>query len=257
MLAEAINRIVELANNSFKAELLKPTAEPSHVYYLSRKDSCDRMEADPQPRTHTADSIDTIIAFAERFAGDGQVSVWYNRDGVAALLNDYTRRDRVSLALKPTPEIQALAALKITTGYQQPEFLRLLRIGLRRVLGQSAEQLIATVKNMKFISEETGSREIQQTKSSVGRTIMNEFTGAGSMPEEIDTYVRVWEGMPQILGCSIKLALEVDPAQRSFSIVPLPGQIERAWQEAEEELGKELRRRLESTPNVAIYFGRP
>ena len=223
------------------------TPEPAHVYTLRKKDGTfEQHAAAPVPRDHECESIDSFVSYCLE-KGIGAV-VWYSRAGVVAILDDATRRDKVTIPLQLSPQMQRLLALeRDSRPIAQAEFLKLLRISLSGCA--ISDVFINSVKRLKM----TGTAVVEQANRSIGKTLESQLDGSASFPETLALNLPVFAGNVHPAPYAVTCAVEVDP-NGLFQLIPLPGLLECTIQRAEEDVGNRLRQGLSENP---IYFGKP
>ena len=261
MLKELLEHIGSLA---IQAELPKhiPSApEPSHCYWLALPGGkLQRVEAEPPPRQHRAGDLTALVEMVQRQArqidgGDTGCVLWYSRSSVTLLLDDETRRDRLTLPLSLHPQLVKLQALEEKKPtFDQKGFVALLRIDLAGCLGP-AGNLLDIVRKVQFKQRQDGNSTVAHGKASIGRSIESELTGAGIIPEECLLDVPVFHGPLGKRRYRIACAIEVDAANERFQLVPYPGSIEFVICEAEQDVGEDLRAGVGEA--AAVYYGVP
>jgi hypothetical protein len=251
MLKEALEFLSQQARDGKKVQILKPEAEPKHVYAIVQEDgSAEWRDAQPQPRAHVAASIQPVIDFASK-ADDA--AVWYSRAGVVALIDNDTRRDRVTLPLSLSPQMVKLLELeRASHSFPQPAFVKLLRTTFADCLS-TAGNLLDIIRTVKFINNDGGTAVVQQGKTSIGRQIQQEVTGAGALPDYVTLTVPTFAGAFLFRG-PVRCALEVNTGDQTFQLLPLPGELEANQAGAEAAIGEVLRAGLGDVP---AYYGRP
>ena len=252
MLKEFIDCISERAVKAAGPFVTPVAAEPEHVYLLNGV----RQIAEPRPRDHKAMSLQTIVAFAMRDVDshDGNPpATWYSRSGVVLLLSDTTRRDRVTLALDYSPQLKRLQALEAQPKpFGQRELIFMLRTTFAHCLAP-AGNILDVLRCVKWRSKAAADATVQHGKTSIGKTLEQELTGTGALPEYLTLDVPIFaSGFPALRG-NVELALEPDAATETFQLLPLPGSIETAIADAEARIGAELRAALGE--GAAIYYG--
>src|SRR5205085_2894361 len=103
--------------------------------------------------------------------------------------------------------------------YPQKNFIALLRISLHDCLGNNAN-LVGIIRKVKLNMVQDGEAEIQQTKVSLGKSIVNELHGAGAIPDAVDLLVPIFENHPGPKQ-TIRCAIDIDIPQQSFMLQPL------------------------------------
>jgi hypothetical protein len=275
-----LDYLVNLGREANRVTFSPIPGGPSHVTMKVEPDgSCETITAEPLTRSHTAASLQAVVDFAKRFSeditivsehSDGKIveegrikctaSVWYNRDGVTCLIDDQTRRDHVRLPLKLSPQIVALQSLEaIRKPMKQAEFVLFLRTVLHDCLS-SAGELLTVVRQLKFRVESAGQSEVQHGKSSIGRALTAELTGSRAIPEYVSLLTPIFANATLQYYGTIQCALEPDAHTETFTLIPLPLQIETAISRAEEQLGQRLSGQLEKQiedGSVKLYYGTP
>lgn len=258
MLAEFLKYLSEQAVKAAGPHVIKPPGGPAHMFGLQRPDgTVEWADAPPAPRDHKALDVGTVAAFAASAAAHKFTpAVWYSRDGAACLTDDATRRDRVTMPLRASPQLAALMVLEANPRpLNQRQAVLFLRVSLAGCLGR-AGNLVEVLRKLKFRKDASGSSEISQGRASIGRSLTAELTGAESIPEEVTLDVPVFTGQPwrSTVACS----LEADPATETFSLIPLAGAVEAAVREGEAKLMAALADALAAHEcQVEIYYGTP
>jgi hypothetical protein len=236
------------------------TGEPEGYYLVARPTGeLTRHEAARPWRNHQCHAIADFCSYVcggadAKVNGEFPPVVWYSRAGAVAILNDdASRRDRVTLPLKLSPQIEKLiqiAGLTANGGWwSQADFVRLLRISFKGCL--DGISLLSVIRNVKFTTNAQGAGVIQHTKRSTGQSIESEITGEGTIPEEVVLRVPVFVGMP--VAATVHCAIEVDPTKGNFQLVPFPDAIEGAIRYGETWLGEQLGEGIEDA--ASVYFG--
>lgn len=254
-----LNRLVELAQKAVQPKVVELPGEPRHRYAVCTPDGDMRaIDAEPEPRKHRAYDLTAVAQLAAEFTKDAQpeaapegeeppqqvkvVDVWYSRHGVVALLDNMTRRDEVRLKLEVSPQLSLLVELaKKPAEHTQRAFINLLRTGLH---GALSETLLHDVRIVKFRLNTLAEGEVQHGKRSIGKQQEAELHGYDKIPEIVSAYVPVFDGFETGVVYPVKCAIEINPENSTFTLMPLPGEIEKAVRRAEEHLGDMLRHQL-------------
>jgi hypothetical protein len=261
MLKELFESIGKTAVKAEGQRIFTAAAEPKHRYYLSDENGAlTAVESGPEPRHHVAGGMEVIVDFAKRFhspaEGDGMPAIWYSRGGIVCLIDDGTRRDRVDMPLKLSKQMEVLLCLEGKRGgLKQAELIKLLRIEFADALSQ-AEGLVDLVRRVKFTVGAQTETEVRHTKTSIGRSLEAEITGASAIPENVTLEPRIFaSGFPNIRR-RIVCALDVDPQIEQFFLTPLAGETENALFDAESVIGDKLEELLGEV-EVPVYYGAP
>lgn len=253
MLAEFLDRVVELADQARQPYVMQVDQEPNHVYHLVHADgTVVRREAAPPTRDHRAFDLETLAAWVE--AGSGSSVTWYCREGVVVLLDDDSRRDRLRLNLTRSQQVQQVVNLAQNKPWlKQKDFINLLRVSLHGCLSK-AGALLSMARQVKFRQLAQAEQAIHLGKASLGKRIESELHGAEAFPEQVVLSVPLWENLP-LPPQDVLCALDIDSATESFQIIPLPGEVEAALRAGEVSLRERL---AELLPDGApLYYGTP
>jgi hypothetical protein len=254
MLQEAIEKIARLAGEAKSIQVIRPAGEPEHVYLLQHPEGYDRCVAEPPPRRHRVLSLESLMVLAENTDAKNAV-IWYSRAGVTFVFNDGDRRDTAMLELRLSKPVETLLALeKDQRSFNQTDLIKMLRTTFAECL-DPAGNLLEILRRIKFSASRSGEAVVQHGKASVGRSLEAELTGTGALPEyitlDVPIFAQAWAGWRGLVRC----AFEPNAATETFQVIPLPGQIEAAIQQAEDRLGEALVARL--TDKVNVYHGCP
>ncbi len=242
-----------------KVALLKPPGEPAEVYYLIKSDgSYERHVAEPEPRNHKLLAADQVCTFVESLdeVKDAAPVVWYSPAEIVVICDDDTRRDRATLKLTKTPQMQTLCELSESRmTYSQREFIRLLRIDLHGCF--TNDRLLQLVRDVRFNATSNSGGVIRQGRESLGSDIEAEaVTGLEEeFPEEVELIVRVFDDPFLNDAWPVRCAVVLDLEDRRFGLVPYPLDLKRA---TDQELGAVAAYLAETCPSeTAIFRGCP
>jgi hypothetical protein len=239
-----------------------PMDDTKNYFHLDNGGNIELWRAKPGHRQHQARSLETIALFADRFASEADETVgsaiWYSRDGVVCLIDDEDRRDRVTLKLDLSEQILKLVKLVERPWFEQRAFLTLLRTVFKGAFDQDHPNLIDQLRRIQSTQQSDGAAEIQRGKSSIGKAIRAEVTGVGDVPEYVVLRVPVFHQRIGVSSFPVECCLELDETALpvKFQLLPLPGMIERAITDAEQQLQELLHRSLDGD-QVPLYYGTP
>lgn len=260
MLTEALQQLATQAVKAASPKVLTPEAEPKHHYAIvDPATGIKWFDAAPKPRGHASLSLEPIVVFATR-EDAVKPEIWYSRSGVTVFTKGEERRDQVALELKFSPQLETLAAwYRSRTPLSQQVLVSTLRTTFARCLGRAGD-FLNIIRKVTFVNNAAGTGTIQHGKASIGRQIEQEVGGAAPIPENITFEVPVWDAHFRRIE-PIDCAIEIDAANATFSIIPLPQSIEDAIANAEAALGDALVGLLQRDDGggakVPIYYGRP
>jgi hypothetical protein len=233
--------------------------EPRGVYYVREGSKLTRVVAQLRPETQSAQSLTTIGAFANRFK---ESSIWIDggatdKSIVKLLMKDRSDQDRITIELAYSEPFKALVKLvkDWKQGFNQADLVLALRTTFARTFDAS---FLECVRRLKFRTAAETSGEIQKGKASVGRQVEQEVTGATALAEELKFRVPVYASGHHCY-VDILTAIDVNLQTEKLLIIPLPGEIENALNEARELIASELLGMLDDNNPVAsrVYFGSP
>jgi hypothetical protein len=262
---ETLDKIEQLVKDANAVQILPAPGEPAHVYYLREGTMVKRVEADPAIIFHAASTMETLADKAadalqvEGYAAGSRsdVQAWVDRSGVVLLL-DATRRNRVTYPLTVSDQINAFTAMK-GTAYTQKDLIFLLRTTFRDCLGLAGD-IIPILRTVKFKDHLSGESNIGHGKASIGKSLMTEITGTGNLPEYVVLSVPVFaQAGVQAVRATVECALEPDAATQTFRLIPLPGAIERAIGDGEQQVAAKLHGLLDERKanGVGVFMGKP
>lgn len=265
MLREFFDQVFKAGADSATKRVIKLEQEPAHVYGVWNPESgvLETRAATPNPRAHEALDLSAVVEFAKRSATKGEeadepteTAVWYCRNAVVCLLDDATRRDRVTLPLSPSRQMQQLALWdKARVSVSQRDLIFIIRTTFDGCLGQ-AGNLLENLRRIKFDRSESGESSVRQGAVSLGKRVVAEVTGIDAIPDYVTLTVPVFAGPVNPGFFDVRCALEADPATASFQVIPLPNAVEQATAEAERAIGEQLRSQLEGCA-AEVYYGAP
>jgi len=252
MLSEFVQRIVDLANDARKPAVVTIDREPRNVYFLENaQGQLVRQVAQNQPRLHQASDLSAVMAWANRYP-EGSV-VWFSRHIVTAFLDDDARWDMVCFKPVLSPQFQTLQSLESKPCWiKQPDFVRLLRIGLNGTL-QKAGNLLDCAREVKFIQNAEGAGSIQHGRASIGKKVSAQLDGSDRFPDQVVLSVPVFANLP-LPSMDVLCALDIDAQHEQFLLQPMPNELEVSCRAAEMLIQSRLASGL---GHERIYYGQP
>lgn len=256
MIKDALEYLSKLAGRASEPKLLDSSHGRRHVYVIG--EAIHDVQVPPRPRQHSVGDLADLIALAERFSAegtDGTPVVWYGPTGVVLVVDDQGHRlETATLRLAVSSvfaKVVELASRPSGVPYDHKPFLRLLRVELAGAMPST--ELYDRVKRVAFENGQTVRADVSRNKSeSLGREITSKVSGEGEVPEEVTLMVPVYSTPGETDRYALRCAVEVDPAEGRFRLVPLPDEIERVRSLAVASIG----RRLAALP-CPSYFGEP
>lgn len=250
-LSKALEYLVGIGAEKGKGQTFQTPAEPKHVYYLNGPDGTDRIEADPPPNDHTAADLETVVALAAD--GETDKSIWYSRSGVVARNGP---RDRATFRLTPSPQLAKLLEWERTPGILKQTALILSLRTLFADCYPDHPTLLESVRRIDVKKGQEAAAEVRQGKVSMSRSMLAEMTGLDKIPETVTFKVPVFAEQAFVSYKPVRVALDADPQAESFTLIPVPGDVEKAYSGAEDELQTRLAA-LIGDEKIKLYHGSP
>jgi hypothetical protein len=229
-------------------------ADPTKDYVVRKPDGTVEFVGGRVPwRKHKAKDLETIAAFAERFAA---ASIWYSRDQIVLLTNDAERFDRVSVEMIWSKQIKQLLDLdKAKPKHGQRDFLFMLRTVFTPNAFPTATGLIESLRQVKFEAGSKTEGNIQRGKVSVGKEITAAATFLAAIPEQVPLSVPLFENSFMSNSYDVLCALEIYEDEQRLQLFPLPGEVEKAFAAAETDLCSTMLALLGKESKVPVYYG--
>lgn len=263
MLEEFVESIKNLALASESPTTLDD-GKKTGTLTVMRGDKIVEHELRGEHRAHQAYSLDGVTSFANRFwpvkdadqkigDKDDQPVVWYNRHATTCLLNDNDRRERVTFGYKFSPQYDSIAELSKVGVFDQRSLILWLRTAMAGCM-QHCPNLVATVRSVKFSMSSEAAGDEKHGRASLGKSVRSELAQADDVPEEVTFTVPVFQPYSMVfIRANVTVAVEIQPAEQKFRLIPLPGQLELAAGAGEAQIRQWLLDNFEGP----IYYGVP
>lgn len=252
MLQELFDAISRQAVEAHGKIIVKHEAEPAHTYWMRGKDGeWSSYDADPEPRDHTVKDLSSLKTFVDdHIAGNDETAlrVWYSIEAVILIVDDDTRRDRLTLPLKLSPQMTSLQAMeKQPKAIKQTELVRWLRTMMAGAMSR-CPNLLEIVRRVKFVVNQSGQSIATHGKTSVGRSIETEMTGVATIPELVEFTIPVFDASFPGINAVVPVAIDIDAGTESFTLIPIPGEIAKRLDDAEQALGEDVEEVISGVP---------
>lgn len=251
MLQEALQYLARQAEEANVPSVTAIPGDPVQVL-ISHGGAYEKHQLPPAHRKHTVRTLDDMILITERASAvwGGKPVLWHDRASVVLVVDDGERRDLVTMPLQ-IAETYATVEKLATRKFTQKEFVQLLRVSLRGCVVDKT--LLPAVRELKFKKNASGTSGIQHGRESMGREIESEIVGADAIPEEVVLQTRVYNNPDVQYMAKVACALDIDLESETFTLRPMPDQLEEAVQGAQNE----VRTRLEEIKDVQSFYGTP
>lgn len=224
-----------------------PPQEPENVYYLDGK----KCVADPIICKSAARDLSAIVAHAEEFNDSSEV--WYDRKFVICIFDRSDFLERITLPLVWSPQMKRLMEMdEDKDEINQRDLILLLRTLFKNNLDSN---LISIIRAMRFTTAVDNASEIQHGRTSLGKKIESAATGQDKIPESFTLRVTVWDNANFPKKYPVEVCLDMDAQTETFTLIPVPGDIEKAMVMAEMDLREALGAALPDYQH--IYYGSP
>lgn len=252
MLAEAIESLKQLVAKAESPQLVIDQGTDQVIFVNGEIKTFSKAI---KPRNHGVDAITDLIALANRFQElDTNVVVWYDEDGVTAILDDGEyREEEASAVMEKSQLYTAVASLDPRQWHTPKDFVRLLRITLNGAL--DPKTLLDPVRRVKFNVGATTTVENSRIKESMGKEITSSVSAASELPEFVTLVLPIYQNPGADTLVNIRAAVEIDHDRQAFQLVVLPDELEKAKAHVLRAIGAKLREELHET--IHVYQGRP
>ena len=256
MLNDLLEAIVKLANRAnAPTGIVRKRGEDYFVRNENGK--IVTLEGEPPIANKTAFSVADIVSMCIVEDG-GHRELVYSRRGVVSLRNGTDHRERDTLHLMPSPQMQAVAELQAKAqAMDQRALLWALRHTFRDCLGK-AGNLVDSLRKMQWTASSTTDAAVFRGKQSYGSAIASEVKGIENVPEYVTLQIPMFAAYFRSVQ-DVEFILDPDEGTKTFKFLPVPGAIESAWAGAEDDLGAAIHANLrtQGAESVAVYFGEP
>lgn len=245
---------VDAAGAVNKVQVIELPGEPDYVYGVVTPDGkLERRVAEPEPRDHRLVSLAEAVLFATDKGTPEKSVIWFDRDRVAIVLDDETRRDRAALPLNYTPQMELLIKIEADAKkYDQQAFRRLLRIDLADC--RPDDVLLNWVSDMRFTNAGSVTGRLEHGRESMGKDLeVDALSDIGNCPEMINLSVRVFDDPSLMVKRQVRCAVEILPKEQAFRLVPLPLELDNAIELEMSDVGESLRKAVK----CKVFRGTP
>jgi len=212
------------------------------------------IDVPPAYREHAVYTLQDLVAYADReFERDQEhrMVLWHNEEGVALILDDADRRDRVALELAFSAaweKLQKIADVG-TAWLTQREFIRLLKNEFA-----VSEGTIVKFRKIDFRVMQSAQAQMERGRESLGKAIEAEaHSGGQELPEEIRVEVPIYVTAGEQERYSVRLLLDYDPQAAKIGLTVEADCLDRCCQSHQASIDSRLN---ENAGDVPVYYGR-
>lgn len=217
------------------------------------------LDVPPELRQHQVSRLSDILVAVERYAATGG-SIWHDTQAVVLLIDDEPGRDRVTLPLHFAEQFCAIKKIADGVNFDQKTFVRWLRHTMN---GAGVEAMVPVFRSIEFDRSGRTGGILKHGDESFGRSIEQRVANAADVPEQFAISVPCFDVADLTTTYRIELTVDIDVQNERFLVTPLPDQVTRAIQQAEDDVhnylvrGLERLRDEEGIDNVEIFYGCP
>lgn len=250
---EAIAKLTSQANEHIHPKITAIPGDPRKVF-VSDRSGVREMKLPPDLRSHTVAGIGDLLEAYKVWCGEPSASealgvFWHDSDVVTLVIDDFDRRDRVTMPLEYTQQFARIKKLAEQPHLSQREAVNLFRHDLKDC---GPDTMLPALRKLEFKRKNDGSRTFEHGKESLGRSIELQVTGASAIDEYVTFRVPLYKNPGVHLVVGIQCSIELDSEKEQIIIKPLPDQINTAVKEGQAVIHGKL-----SESGAAVFFGSP
>ena len=255
---QAVKLIQDTAVKADGKRIIKPEAEPKHVYFIQQDDgSLEKRFAESGPVDYEAHSFETLAQLAADAPVPPHSAIWYSTSGVTVTF-DETLRDRANLPLSDSTPFAKLTEWN-GAGVNGVLMDHISTFTMFRTLFRDCLPAHSSLRDDIKKAQEAASG-VSRTAVSMSKSLIAEASGADKLPEVLTFDVPVFAEAYAPVRALVRVAFDLEPQQERFRFIVLPGEIEKAQAVAEEWLHGAVNAALakaEPTEPVSVYCGIP
>lgn len=236
------------ASASGKLSILQELSDDLSITYVTADGQVSEKTRRPMARRFLFNSVDQLEAsidlaksvFESESGGEKAIpAIFVTRNGVLIVWNlsggSGRGRDRSFYSVVPHDEIDVFD--NETENISQKKLLRLLRVNLKTALGELGNTLIPAISSIRWENGTRVSSQVGSDRESMGREINSEIRSlAGEIPDEIVLNLRLSRDPATPGRYPVRCVLQIDSSLHSFSLLPMAGELDRAWSDFERNL---------------------
>lgn len=244
-----IERLTQAAQS---VQVLKIGGHSSIVYLGKPGGQHEKLDLGPGFSNHQVADPDEL----KRWISDGRAGDEVVKNGVVFV----SKRRCVYLADATDGRNRAFCEMELSDQFSwleqnkgkplsQRDFVKVLRLVFRDSIPGNSD-LAKRVGKVKFVTNKSNEREIEHGKDSWGAAVNSQVV-TDLPPDEVTIAIDVFRNHPS--KTQIRVAIEIDPADEKFYMIPLPDQMRNAEKWA---LGQVVEA-IQGAPNLGVYLGEP
>lgn len=253
MLADFIKSISEMARESDKARVWSgDKILPDDKYFRQNPGQPVEVVDVPAARFFTAscDNLDSFLALLKQHMPNSD-GIFYSPVGIIAVEELRLPTSNIGLKFQYSTQYTDLCKCE-SRSFNHNDFLRFLRINLA---GCVDDKLVGSLREIKWKVNEEGESKQTQGRASIGKKLEGQLYGTAGFPEVVVLNLPVFDRVA-VFKINIPCALEINSLSQSFQLVPLPGALVQARDDALELLRNAIVEGLGDV-EIGVYYGTP
>ena len=181
--------------------------------------------------------------------------MWHDDGEVILVYDDNDRRERATLDLQISKQFSTLTKLSEGHGYEQRDFVRLLRF----TLGCSNPE-VEPFRTLNWRNEAAADGIAMHGKDRIGTKVNAEVAGTVDVPDEMRITIPLYTTAGERGGHHIQCGVDLDGRgdRKTISLFPLPGEMEQAMYEHQAEIHARLVDAFSILEKqIPVYYGAP
>jgi len=259
-LADAFNRLIGLAQEAQKAEVLQ-LAHDGRTAHVRIGSSLQPVELGPKLRQFTLNGLGDVIALALAWEqATGRTSVWHGESAcsgasVTVIYDNDARDEWARMPLIYSPAFIALADLcRNAEGMTQAALIKKLRFDL----GVETPSQLEPFRRLDWMHSSTAQGVIERGHESMGNTVNAMAQGVDKIPTTLDVIAPVYRQRGADTMLIIQCCVELDVQHQRILVVPRPHQMEGAIDSAHAWIQRHLVEAfVEAGAEIPVYYGVP
>lgn len=242
---EAIELIQETAVDAANVSVVTIPGDKETVL-LSQGGKYEKHTLPVERRKHVSFDIESLLEVASKY--DNHV-IWHSEAAIILVLDDDDRRDSVTLTLEKSSVFKIVESLG-RSKLNQKQLVRLLKVDLADAVDPT---LLSTVRTLNFTKTDSTKSDMQAAASTYGKSVEAKVIGTSDLPDEFLLSTNVYSNVLADQKYPIRISLEVDLEDHTFSLAPIGDQVREVIQATQEKLHDAL----VAGGATRVLYGRP
>ncbi len=259
MIAEAIERVTELAHDANAVEQLNVPGQPPHLPYVRVGNEVRKLELDPPDRAVQLDCLVDLIDLAKQhfdkdIAEAKRQAVFFNDDNAQLVFDTDTGRERAVVVFESSREWKWILERIKEPKVGQRDLRDALRVIFPDAYSEDS-QIVAQVSSIGWQVNEGAHQNLDRDNESMGASIAKKVeSSVGMPPERFTLNIRRWTNPDTPEREPITVLIDPDHACRCFRVVPIETSLIEFRQTTLGHVAGQLRKALDKV--CPVYQGR-